>query len=53
VVARGATGTTAAAGDALVGGAGTDTFTISVTGDIDTTADGTDTHYTIDAINTS
>ena len=53
MVARGATGTTAAAGDALVGGAGTDTFTISVTGDIDTTADGTDTHYTIDAINTS
>jgi Ca2+-binding RTX toxin-like protein len=53
VVARGATGTTAAAGDALVGGAGTDTFTISVTGDIDTTADATDTHYTIDAINTS
>ena len=50
LIARGATGTTINAGDALVGGAGTDTLMFSVTGDIDTTADATDAHYVLSAV---
>ncbi len=50
LVARGATGTTLQAGDQVTGGDGTDTLRISVTGDIDTTADVNDTHYTIQSV---
>jgi Ca2+-binding RTX toxin-like protein len=53
LIARGTTGTTISAGDVLTGGAGTDTLSFSVTGDIDTTADGTDAHYVLQAVNTS
>ena len=50
LIARGATGTTISAGDQITDTAGTDTLNITVTGDIDTTANDADTHYTLQAV---